>query len=261
MIELILQKQGSHENTLEEIAQFRNTLNVICSKAAWLAYSVDGVAPPAPPNPASNCQTMNCVRRPTLDPVFVAVGETLDIEPRGALVGLHPFQLRQLYALMLGARLVDAGAPNGRPTPLVKEVQVVRNEGGLMLRESSCALILQSDGSKRSDKAIAPTQTESDQAAYGSRKAKVYGASFQVEAWDANSLLVAPLCCAIEPPASREWRSMGEFGDPSWLRSYLEKQHQQQRYLHADEAISRRKLEDASGSMLTDRALAARDLG
>ena len=118
MLSLILRKQGSHDNTLEEIAEFRTALNTLCSKGAWLAYSEDGIKPPPAPNPAHGCATMNDVRRPTLDPVFVAQGEALDIKPRGALVGLHPFQLRQLYSLMLGAHLED-----------VDEVQVVRNEG------------------------------------------------------------------------------------------------------------------------------------
>jgi len=121
LLSLILRKQGSHENTLEEIGEFRNALNTLCSKAAWLAYSKDGVEPPAAPNPASGCATMNDVRRPTLDPVFFTRGDNLDMgDQRGALVGMHPFQLRQLYSLMLGAHLDK-----------VDEVQVVRNEGAL----------------------------------------------------------------------------------------------------------------------------------
>ena len=93
MLSLILRKQGSHNLTLEEIGEFRNCLNTLCSKGAWLAYSEDGVKPPKAPNPAAGCVTMNDVRRPTLDAVFVAQGVALDIAPRGCLVGLQPFQL------------------------------------------------------------------------------------------------------------------------------------------------------------------------
>jgi hypothetical protein len=118
MLSLILRKQGSHHNTLEEIGEFRNALNTLCSVGAWLAYSEDGVKPPRAPNPAAGCATMYDVRRPTLDPVFVAQGEALETDPRGCLVGLVPFQLRQVYALMAGAHLED-----------VKHVQCVRNEG------------------------------------------------------------------------------------------------------------------------------------
>lgn len=128
LLSLILRKQGAHSNTLEEIGEFRNALNTLCSKAAWLAYSKDGIQPPATPNPASMCATMNDVRRPTLDPVFFTRGDNLEMgDQRGALVGIHPFQLRQLYSLMLGAHLDK-----------VHEVQVVRNEG--MHRHSNTPL-------------------------------------------------------------------------------------------------------------------------
>ena len=245
MLSLILRKQGSHYNTLEEIGEFRNALNTLCSKGAWLAYSVAGTAPPPAPNPAHRCATMNDVRRPTLDPVFVAQGEALEIEPRGCLVGLVPFQLRQIYALMLGAHLEH-----------VDQVQCIRNEGGLLLRESSLSTILEQTGAKRSSKAIAPTQTESDQAAYGSRKAKVYGAGLQTEAWDANAKLLSGLFCAIGAPMSKEWRGRGEFGDASWLRSELTRLSQEGEggAVHYDEAQAKRKIEEASASALARRA-------
>ena len=186
---------------------------------------------------------MNDVRRPTLDPVFVAQGDALEIEPRGCLVGLMPFQLRQLYALMMGAHLEN-----------VDSVQAVRNEGGLLLRESSLATILERTGVKRSSKAIAPTQTESDQAAYGSRKAKCYGAALQTEAWDANAKLIAGLICGVQPPMPKEWRGRGEFGDASWLRSELTRLSSDGRGAHYDEAHAKRKIEEASASALAQCA-------
>ena len=128
----------------------------------------------------------------------------------------------------------------------------------MLLRESSLSTILQKDGAKRSSKGCAPTQTESDQAAYGSRKAKVYGASLQTDAWDANALLQAPLYCAIRAPLPKERRSDGEFGDPSWLRDYLHRQEAEQRINHADERLARRKLEGAAASALARDAIGAR---
>ena len=246
MLSLILRVQGSHDLTLEQIGEFRNCFNTLCSKAAWLAYSEDGFKPPKAPNPAAGCATMNDVRRPTLDPVFVAQGEALEIEPRGCLVGLVPFQLRQVYSLMLGAHLEH-----------VDQVQCVRNEGGLLLRESSQATIIERDGKKRSSKGISPTQTESDQAAYGTRKAKVYGAALQLQAWDANAKLISGLICEISPPMSKEWRGRGEFGDASWLRQYLSQQYSENRTVHYDEARAKRKIEEASASLLTQRAMEA----
>jgi len=239
MLELIGQKQGSHDLTLEEIAQFRTKINMLCSKTAWLAYSDNGTAPPKSPNPASDCPTMNDVRRPHLDPIFCAQGEQLDIEPRGCLVGLKPFQLRQIYALLMGAHMPGV------------VVQCVRNEGGLLLRESSLPTILDSNGKKRSPKGIAPTQTESDQSAYGTRKSKVYGADLQIEAWDKNAVIQAPLYCGIDPPMSKEWRQVGEFGDPSWLRAFM----LEQKIVHNDEQWAKQQLEKAAASELAKSAL------
>jgi len=212
---------------------------MLCSKTAWLAYSDNGTAPPKSPNPASDCPTMNDVRRPHLDPIFCAQGEQLDIEPRGCLVGLKPFQLRQIYALLMGAHMPGV------------VVQCVRNEGGLLLRESSLPTILDSNGKKRSPKGIAPTQTESDQSAYGTRKSKVYGADLQIEAWDKNAVIQAPLYCGIDPPMSKEWRQVGEFGDPSWLRAFM----LEQKIVHNDEQWAKQQLEKAAASELAKSAL------
>lgn len=110
------------------------------------------------------------------------------------------------------------------------------------------------DGTKRSCKGVSYTQTESDQPAYGSRKAKVYGASLQMEAWDANARILAPLFCAIREPMSREWRAAGEFGDPSWLRTYLEEQAACRGAPQDDEVWARRKIEAAASSDLASRA-------
>jgi hypothetical protein len=142
----------------------------------------------------------------------------------------------------------------------VDQTQCVRNEGGLLLRESSLATIIQKTGAKRSSKAIAPTQTESDQAAYGTRKAKCYGASLQTEAWDANAKLIAGLICGVGVPMPKEWRSRGEFGDASWLRAELTRLSTEEGRgtTHYDEAHAKRKLEDAAGSGLTQSAKAVR---
>jgi hypothetical protein len=253
MLELLLKHKGSHHLTREDIGALRERVNALASRAAWLAYSEDGVRPPAAPHPLAECATANDVRRPHLDPVFCAQGEELEIEPRGCLVGLKPFQLRQLYALLLGSDLL----PHANLNPSHPGVQVVRNEGGLLLRESALPTILEMDGSKRSCKGVSYTQTESDQPAYGSRKAKVYGASLQMEAWDSNTRILAPLFCAISEPQTREWRACGEFGDPSWLRTYLEEQAVARGTPQDDEVWARRKLEAAAASDLASRAVHA----
>ena len=73
---------------LEQLGELRNALNTLCSTGAWLAYSDDGLKPPKAPNPAAGCATMNDVRRPTLDPVFVAQGDALQPDVPKILGGL-----------------------------------------------------------------------------------------------------------------------------------------------------------------------------
>ena len=242
MLAQILRKRGSHEISLQDVATFRVALNKVCSSGAWLFYSKDGKQPPLPPNPASACTTPNDVRRPTLDPVFVGLGNSLQhAQQRGCLVGLKPFQLRQVYALLMGAHIDEV------------EVQACRNEGGLLLRESSLSTILDKNGKKRSVKGIAPTQTESDQTAYGSRKAKVYGAVLQMSAWDANALLQAPLFGAVDPPMSDEWLDAGEFGVCDSYRNSAERWESERKFKHPGEVQANRLLQKAVCSELTQR--------
>ena len=152
-------------------------------------YSDDGTQAPAHPNPLCDTASSKDVRRWHVDPVFFLQGDSMQIEPRGCLVGLKPFQLRQLLSLMVGAHVAG-----------VREVQVVRNEGNLLLRESAHPLVLKSDGSKRSKKAISAVQTEADGPAFGRRFPKEYGAGLQQRAWDANAAYMLPLCLELEMP-------------------------------------------------------------
>lgn len=135
MLELLLKHKGSHHLTREDIGALRERVNTLASRAAFLAYSEDGIRPPPAPHPLAECATAHDVKRPHLDPVFCAQGEDLEIDPRGCLVGLKPFQLRQLYALLLGSDLLPcAGMLQTHPG-----VQVVRNEGarkGLLRRRT-----------------------------------------------------------------------------------------------------------------------------
>ena len=76
-----------------------------------------------------------------------------------------------------------------------------------------------------------------------------------MEAWDANARILAPLFCALREPMPREWRAAGEFGDPSWLRTYLEEQAVARDAPLDDEVYARRKLEAAATSDLASRAV------
>ena len=123
---------------------------------------------------------------------------------RGCLVGMKPFQFRQLANLMVGAHL-----------PKVV-VQCARNEGGLTLRVSSAADIVDSDGRERSAKSISPVQTEADEAAFGSRDDKIHGCEMTRAACDRNAKFLLPLCLAVRMPLPRNIRMRSQPGT-SWL--------------------------------------------
>jgi len=233
LLQLIVSKRGSHNVSLDTVKEMRVAVDNI-PRSAYLVYSEDGLAPPAGPNPLADCSKPEDVRRPQLDPIFVATGEMLEIEPRGALVGLKPFQLRQGYIMLVGAHM------NG-VTP-----QVVRNEGGLSLRLSSAADILEETGEERTDKAIAPLQTEADQAAFGTREAKLYGCGLQRSAWDRNALASTPFFAAINPPADKEKRARGEWGDASWLRQHVITQREEFMRTLSVESIAHNQLAAAA---------------
>jgi hypothetical protein len=169
LLQLLDENDGGHSVTREKIAEVRTALENSV-KAAWLVASVDGVESPPFEHPASEAIDPRRVKRPTIDPVFVG-DKRRGIRQRGCLVGIKPHQLRQVCALAMGAHLPDV------------KCQVARNEGvrpchapahththcpltpccaglgGLSLRVSSAADILDEKGNERSAKSISPVQT------------------------------------------------------------------------------------------------------
>ena len=221
---LILTHKGSHKTTQEVISQFKQCLeNAV--RASWLVYSPDGVCRPPDSYPASEAPTPMHVGRHHVDPVFVG-DEEHDVVQRGALVGVKPHTYRQLLASMMGACIDGV------------ECNAYINEGGLALRVSSDATIVNEEGEDRTNKSISPVQTEGDEAAYGSRKNKINGAVMQKSGWDRNALLGKPLYTAIEAPLDADTRSRGEFGFSQFFQAKesirLQEQHiQSSDYAHA----------------------------
>jgi hypothetical protein len=117
--------------------------------------------------------------------------------------------------------------------------------GGLSLRVSSAADIVESSGRQRSDKSISPVQTESDEAAYGSRADKLVGAALQRKSWDDNSRLMTPIFTAIRPPLPKSQRLRGELGaalKKQRLSTLLRRDHMQEA---SEESSARRAVEAA----------------
>lgn len=206
----ILLNRGSHDLDSAKLDAFRAAFEGAV-RGAWLVHSPDGKSPPSSPCPASECASPAHVRRPHIDPVFAA-NPDCSVMPRGCLVGCKPYQYRQLLNLLAGAFL-----------PLCLRVQVYRNEGGLSLRVSSAADIHTKSKAHRSDKSISPVQTEADDAAYGTRDAKLVGCCLQRDAWNNNAKLLGPLVTCLNPPPGEESLTRGEYGDSStWRRESSE---------------------------------------
>jgi hypothetical protein len=190
LLRLLDAHDGSHDVDAATRGAVRGALERAV-QAAWLVHSPDGVAPPPEPCPASVAASPEGVRRPLIDPVLVALEADGIDAPRGCLVGLKPFQFRQLAHLAVA--------------PHADAAQVFRNEGGLNLRLSSAADV----GLNRTSKSISPVQIESDEAAFGSRAAKLKGAKLQRSAWDLNVRALAPLFEHISPPLPATRRMRG----------------------------------------------------
>lgn len=203
----ILLGRGTHDLSSDRCSALRVALEGAV-KGAWLVHSPDGTTPPPDPCPAKECASPAKVRRPHVDPLFAASPDC-SVMPRGCLVGCKPYQYRQILNLLVGAFL-----------PSCKRVQVYRNEGGLSLRVSSAADIRTRWKAHRSDKSISPVQTEADDAAYGTREAKLLGCALQREAWNKNAELMEPLITAINPPPSAEVLTSGEYGEcATWRKT------------------------------------------
>jgi hypothetical protein len=257
MLVALLTNAGAHDLSLESRDRIRHALEDVV-RNAWRVHSPDGVTPPLPPCPTTHtsarCTAPERVNRVHLDPVFVATGKRLDKPARGALVGLKPHQLRQLYVLMLGSDISQQPTNSERPFPCMR-ISVVRNEGGLSLRTSSAADVLECDGSERSDKSVSPSQTESDQACFGTRDAKLLGCARQRAAWDENTRALKPLLLAIGPPRPKDVRCRGEWGNPSAYKTFVERyKHDLNGALHPDEEFAQNLFMDASVSQHAESA-------
>jgi hypothetical protein len=204
----ILHLNGSFATTQQVCDETRALLEAAV-KNAWRVHSPDGEAPPPTHCPASRAQTPGDVRAPHINGVFHAsVGDPTTGEPqksaRGALVGVKPFQMRQIAALAMGAHLDGVC------------VQCIRNEGQALWRSSSAADIVVYDKvtmkeRNRSAKSCSIVQTEADALAFGDMEDKKYNTALQREAWDANARYVAAACVHVQPPKPTKLRAKGDF--------------------------------------------------
>ena len=238
LLDALHEHDGRHNVSPETRDRVRTALEKAV-QAAWLVHSPDGVQRPPVECPAHEAASPSQVSRPLLDPVFVG-DDRHGIDARGCLVGLKPFQYRQVCTLAMGAHIAGV------------QCQVARNEGGLSLRVSSAADILDAKGKPRSAKSISPVQTEADESAFGTREDKILGCREQRAAWDANVAYLAPVFAEVRPPLPRERRLRGAHG-----RAWSLQQHAMQQRLGSmlvtDAEPGARRLERAARSSIADQ--------
>lgn len=204
LLELLLDNGGSHDVSMELRTKVKHALEKAV-RAVWLVHSSNGVALPPAHSPLHDASSPERVCRVHIDPRFVG-DERAGIEQRASTIGLKPHTYRQILTLLLGSNIDGV------------VVNAAINEGGLGLRVSSDATILDERGELRTDKATSPVQTEGVQAAYGNHDDRVNNAVAQRSAWDMNALLLAPIFVNVSWPRDEEVRTRGEIGTSAFMQ-------------------------------------------
>ena len=202
LLEELVRLDGRFDMTLAELKHLRK-LNDAALRACWCVASSDGTASPEEGHPLEGMISPKQVDRVAIAPRFCALqmADGSWLQPRGALVGAKPGSFRSLLSMMVA---VDRVAE-------VNDVQLYRNEGGLLLRPSSAADIADHKGNARSDKSCSPVGVEGDSAGFGTREAKLMGCRLQREAWKKNLRQLKWVCVKTSPPRPADaWRFRGD---------------------------------------------------
>jgi hypothetical protein len=239
LLDSILTNYGSHDIDDQTRKQFKQNLETAV-RAVWLVHSPDGVSRPPDASPLNDASCTAEVCRVHIDPIFVGDEET-GVEQQASPVGLKPHTYRQVLALLMASAIEDV------------KVQACLNEGGLGLRVSSDATILDEDGEERTDKATSPVQTEGVAAAYGSHEDRIRNAISQRKAWDANAALLTPVFTAVSWPRDIETRVRGEFGTADILKRDAANRVQDSQLLQPSYVRSKHAMMRAAASVVPSR--------
>lgn len=121
LLEELVRMDGTCDLSLQQLASFRKLVDR-AMRAAWDVSLEQGK--PRPHHPLSGLRSAEEITAVHMNPIFCQQPD--GTFPRGALIGMKPGSFRSLLCLLLGADRVE-------------QVQVYRNEGGLLLRPSSAA--------------------------------------------------------------------------------------------------------------------------
>ena len=203
--------QGAWANLrplLEELVRLNGTCDMTLANLHTMKANVDRAILAAwflrPKTPSSNhplygVETMEQISNIHVSPVYTH-SRQINQSARGALVGMKPGSFRSLICLLMAADVVE-------------EVQIYRNEGGLLLRPSSASDIYDQHGKPRTSKSCSPVGVEGDESAYGSRESKLIGCRLQRLAWERNLNLLMPICVNVSEPLPMVRRQRGDWGE------------------------------------------------
>ena len=200
----ILKQVDAPDGGRAERLQRRTLLERAMCAGRWHFESADGRAPPtsAPGVILAGTRSPDEVSRNHCDYVVVDISSAGQ-RARASIVGTLPFQLRQLSALLMGARALGTATA----TPL--RVQVLRNIGHLLVRSSSDSTVLQSDGRKRQCKQTSPLQLQGDFALNGELHDRATTSFDSRRAFDGNFKLLFPLFLELQRPMPHWQRYRG----------------------------------------------------
>ncbi len=133
-----------------------------------------------------------------ISPVFVRRTATRNAPPCRSPIGIIGFQYRHVLTMLIGARLLG---PAG--------VDLAGQEGQLLVRLSSNALVKNVDGSSRSVKATSPVSQDRDEAVFGEAHAKREVCKLSMDAFDHCLKTTLPLYLALQDPLPLEERKLG----------------------------------------------------
>lgn len=194
LLESLVRLNGTCDMTVAQLQAMKGCVDEAI-RAAWFlrpdAISIN--------HPLYGLNTIQQISHLHVSPVYSHCEKT-NRSARGSLVGMKPGSFRSLLCMLMAADSVE-------------EVQVYRNEGGLLLRPSSAADIYDHNGKPRTNKSCSPIGVEGDEAAYGTRKSKLIGCKLQRLAWKLNLRLIMPLCVDVSTPLPYARRQRGDWGE------------------------------------------------
>ena len=199
LLVLLLDKVDAPDDGRAAKQQRQAVLQTALMSGRWQFDSVDGTAAPKSPSIIAGLADHTHINRNHCDYLFVD-DEKRKLLARSSIIGILPFQLRQITMLLMGANLTNI------------KVQVLRNLGQLVVRGSSDPTILQFNGDHRQCKQSSPVQLQGDFSLNGTMEGRISTSFRSRRAFDGNFKLLTPLFTPVQKPMPFEKRYKAAVG-------------------------------------------------